>query len=242
MTKTLTIAVVREATIARSCTEPAQHPSAEQQEDQSDQERSDLGTFQRRTCRTSKRVNDRRAELSKRDLRVWPQPIGCRAITRSSEITHGPNTRPLHAIIRNRKIHEGGGSHISLGVRVGSRECNRDLKVPAAKAELIPTLQHTALVWKPMRLLVLHLDPESTISGSNLSRVVPLLIPSSPVAKVDSFPVGIITRVEGAAIGIEFVREDENVLFAIPSGPCLGVLGSVVVNQGGHLEGLGWLD
>ena len=84
------------------------------------------------------------------DLRVWPQSVSGCTITRSPKVSHRPNTRPLHVMIRNAKTHEGEGSYIALGVGIRARESDRDFKIPAAEAELVPTLQHATLVLKSM--------------------------------------------------------------------------------------------
>ena len=72
MIEGLTIAVAREATTTRCYTEAVPYLFVGQREDQSDRGGSDLGMFLDRTSRTSKEVNNQKAELSKRDLRVRP--------------------------------------------------------------------------------------------------------------------------------------------------------------------------
>ena len=123
-----------------------------------------------------------------------------------------------------------------MSVGIGAGESDGDFKIPTAEAELVPALQHATLVLKSMRLCVLHLDPESTISGGDLPRVIPFQVFRGPVPQVDSFPEGVISRVKGAVVDVELVREDENVFLSIPSSPCLGVVGGVAVDHIGHLE------
>lgn len=123
-----------------------------------------------------------------------------------------------------------------MSVGIGAREGDSDFKVPAGKAELVPALQHAALVLKVICLLVLDLDPESTISGSDLAGIIPFQVFGDPVLQVDSFPKGVVTGVEGAAVGIKLVREDENIILSIPSGPCLDILRGIIVNHIACLE------
>jgi len=144
-------------------------------------------------------------------------------------------------MIRNRETREGRESHIALGAGAGTRESDGNFEVPAGKTELIPTLEHATLVLESVCLLVLHLDPKSATSGGDLPRVIPFLVSGSPVPQVDSFPVGIVAGVESATIGVKLVREDKDVFLSIPSGPCLGSLRGITVNQTSHLEVLPWL-
>lgn len=53
----------------------------------------------------------------------------------------------------------------------------------------------------------------------------------SPVVKVDRFPVRVHSSVELATVRVEFVREDQLVLFAVEASPCERFFRSVGVDQ-----------
>lgn len=60
--------------------------------------------------------------------------------------------------------------------------------------------------------------------------VVPLEVGGGAVPEVDGPPVRVVTGVEGAAVGVELVRENELVEFVVETCAGLGGVGSLWVD------------
>lgn len=84
-----------------------------------------------------------------------------------------------------------------------------------------------------MRLLLRQRDLQRAVGRGDRRGVVPFHVVRLPVVQVDGFPVRVVARVEGAAVGVEFVGEDEGVFgAAVGEGEAgAGPVGGVVVDE-----------
>lgn len=86
-----------------------------------------------------------------------------------------------------------------------------------------------------------HGDDEGTITGGDLLRVVPLEITSGAIPDIHGLPKGIVAGVKRATGSGELVGKDESIVGAIEARTGEGLVGSVGVDEVGHVEENGGL-
>jgi len=87
-------------------------------------------------------------------------------------------------------------THISLGLIVGTGEGSGDLDVTTGEAKLVPTLEHARAIRHPIGSNIINPDVKATIGGIDLTGIVPLLVASVPIPKIDCFPKRVVAGVE----------------------------------------------
>lgn len=123
------------------------------------------------------------------------------------------------------------GTHITARFFVGTGKSKRDLNVTARETELVPTLKHARAIRHPIRKNVFDSDVKGTISGIDLTWIVPLVITSLQVPEVDRFPIGIIARIKCSVVEIELIRENKIIVLTIETNASFGRVGSIRINK-----------
>jgi hypothetical protein len=114
-----------------------------------------------------------------------------------------------------------------------TRQADFRFNIPASEAESIPSLNHAALIFKIVGLLLRQGYNEGTIGCGDRCRIIPFDIVGClyigfiqplkrwksnekyPIMEVDRLPIGVVARVECTAVSVEFVGENENQLTPI---------------------------
>ena len=65
------------------------------------------------------------------------------------------------------------------------------------------------MIIQVVRLLLGERDDETSISRRDRGRVIPFQVIRFPVVEVNGFPVWVVSRIEGATVDVELVREYE---------------------------------